>query len=193
MNFNKFEDFRIHNKGKYSEKCIELGLNNFGLLLNYIQKLDYARNSSKDDYLLVFSEKKGTCGTKHALLYEVIKEQKWGNWELVLGIYLINCDNTPEACDLLEKTELFEVPNAHSYLKYKGNIIDATKIGSEKLEFKNTLLQETVIDSYQINEFKKQQHQAFLRRWVGDNELGCSLSFHKVWGIREQIIELLSQ
>ena len=65
--------------------------------------------------------------------------------------------------------------------------------GSEKLEFKNTLLQETVIDSYQINEFKKQQHQAFLRRWVGDNELGCSLSFHKVWGIREQIIELLSQ
>jgi len=193
MIFKEYSNFTIENKGSYSAKSLELGLNNFGKLLNYIQALNYGRNSSKDNYFLVIEEQVGTCGTKHAFLYEVIKEQGWSDWELILGIYLIDCENTPEACALLEETELFEVPNAHTYLKYKGKIVDATKKDSEKLAFKSSILQEIKIDSHQINEFKKQQHQTFLRRWVGDNELGCSLSFQRVWNIREQIIELLSQ
>jgi len=192
MSFEKFNDLTIKREGEFSNLSLELGFNNFGELLRHIQHLNYGRNSSKDNYSLIFKEKKGTCGTKHAFLYEVIKEQKWSDWELVLGIYLINCANTPEVCDILEETELFEVPNAHTYLKYKGEIIDATKTESDKLLFVNELKQETVIESYQINEFKKIQHQKFLKRWVGDNELGCSLSFHKVWAIREQIIEKLS-
>ena len=193
MIFEQFKDLKIENKGPYSDKCLELELDNFGSTLDYIQNLKYGRNSSKDDYFLVLSEQVGTCGTKHAFLYEIIKEQGWNDWELILGIYIINCENTPQACEILEETELFEVPNAHSYLKYKGKIIDATKVGSEKLEFKSTIQQETKIDSHQINEFKKKQHQMFLRRWVGDNELGCSLSFQRVWNIREQIIEILSE
>ncbi|MEN8138847.1 MAG: hypothetical protein ABFR62_10490 [Bacteroidota bacterium] len=192
MTFREFDVLEIKPSGKYSDYSLELGLDNFGSLLRFIQSLDYGRNSNKDDYFLVVEEKKGTCGTKHAFLYELIKEQNWHGWELVIGIYLIDCDNTPEACDLLEETELFEVPNAHTYLKYEGKIIDATKPGSDKLEFKSKLLSETKIDSHQINQFKTDLHRKFLKRWVGDNELGCSLSFHKVWNIREQIIELLS-
>lgn len=192
MVFEQFKDLIIENKGPYSKKSLKLGLDNFGSTLDYIQALNYGRNSSKDNFFLVIDEQVGTCGTKHAFLYELIKEQGWEDWELVLGIYIINCENTPQACEILEDTQLFEVPNAHSYLKYKGEIIDATKIGSEKLEFKSTIQQETKIDSYQINEFKKKQHQTFLRRWVGDSELGCSLSFNRVWSIREQIIEILS-
>jgi len=193
MIFKQFSNLIIDNKGPYSKKCIELKLNNFGSILDYIQKIKYGRNSSKDNYFLVLEEQVGTCGTKHAFLYELIKEQGWNDWDLVLGIYIINCENTPQACEILEETQLFEVPNAHSYLKYKGEIIDATKAGSEKLEFKSTIQQETKIESHQINEFKKKQHQTFLRRWVGDNELGCSLSFQRVWNIREQIIEILSE
>jgi len=193
MIFEQFKDLKIENKGPYSKKCIELGLDNFGATLDYIQALKYGRNSSKDNYFLVIEEQVGTCGTKHAFLYELIKEQGWSDWELILGIYIITCENTPQACEILEETGLFEVPNAHSYLKYKGEIIDATKIGSEKLEFKSTIQKEIKIDSPQINEFKKKQHQTFLRKWVGDNELGCSLSFDRVWNIREQIIEILSK
>ena len=193
MIFEEFKDLTIEDKGPYSKKCLDLKLNNFGVALDYIQELKYGRNSSKDNYFLVIEEQVGTCGTKHAFLYELIKEQGWVDWDVISGIYLIDCVNTPQACELLEETELFEVPNAHSYLKYKGEIIDATKAGSEKLEFKSTIQQETKIDSHQINEFKKKQHQVFLRRWVGDNELGCSLSFQRVWGIREQIIDILSE
>ena len=192
MIFEEFKNLEIIDKGDYSRKVLSMDISNFGELLDYIQKIRYGRNTNKDNYFLVLEENIGTCGTKHAFLYELIKEQKWQDWELVLGIYLINCENTPQACNILETTGLFEVPNAHSYLKYKGNIIDATKLGSDKLEFKETILQEINIDSYQINEFKKKRHIAFMRRWVGDNELGCSLSFEKVWNIREQIIETLS-
>ena len=193
INFLQFDEYLINNTGDYSRYTLSLNILNLGDLLRVIQAIPYGRNSSKESFRVVFSDNIGTCATKHAFVIEVIKEQGWKGFELILGIYLINCDNTPIACDLLEETELFEVPNAHTYLKFNNKIIDATKIGSENLEFVNTLQQEIRINSDQIYEFKKLQHQKFIRRWSGDNELGCSFNLVKIWNIREQIIDLLSE
>ena len=193
MIFNEFDILEIEAKGEYSEYCLSRGISDFGSLLRLVQNFDYGRNSNKENLFLVMEEERGTCGTKHAFMYELIKEQGWPDWELVLGVYIIDCENTVEACYLLEQTELFEVPNAHTYLKYKSDIIDATKIGSEGLAFKARLMSETKIDSNQIGVFKTELHRKFIKRWMGDNELGCTLSFDRIWGVREKIIEILSE
>jgi hypothetical protein len=52
----------------------------------YIQALPYGRNMHPIDLLIVLTEKRGTCSTKHALLRRLAIEQNW-DFALVLEIY----------------------------------------------------------------------------------------------------------
>ena len=58
-------------------------------------KWPYGRNVATSDMLAVLNERKGTCGTKHALLKSLATERALPI-RLMLGIYEMNARNTPE-------------------------------------------------------------------------------------------------
>jgi len=192
MSFEGFNSIQIENKGAISEEFLKLELTNLGDALRYIQNLDYGRNSDKENRLLVLQEQRGTCGTKHATLYELIKEQGYSNWELFLGVYIIDSENTEEAEDLLLDSGVFECPNAHVYLKYNGETIDATKKDSDKLQFRSRLVKEEQIEAEQISDYKKEYLITFMKDWYKESELSCSHPYQYVLDLRERIIQKLS-
>lgn len=51
-----------------SNLFLTLSITTFREALKYVHELPYGRNNNRTDYLLVISEKCGTCSTKHALI-----------------------------------------------------------------------------------------------------------------------------
>lgn len=65
---DKIPNFLIKAGAPLSQHCQELAILDFHGAVDYIFKLPYRRNSSKENLTLVFSEKCGVCSTKHAAL-----------------------------------------------------------------------------------------------------------------------------
>ncbi|MGJ1268687.1 hypothetical protein ACR78F_14460 [Sphingobacterium spiritivorum] len=80
-------DFKIQNNGNMSEEFLNRDILSFYQAINYIQNLDYGRNSNKEDLTTVFTDNKGTCSTKHAILKQLASENEVNNIKLILGIF----------------------------------------------------------------------------------------------------------
>ncbi len=91
-----------------------------------------SRNTCPDDPLIVLTEQRGTCSTKHALLRRLAIEQNL-DVALVLGIYEMAEQNTPGVGDILRKYELVLLPEAHCYLRMARRRIDVTREENGKL------------------------------------------------------------
>lgn len=183
-------NFLIHAELPLSQKCQELGIQNFQEAVQFVLELPYRRNSSKEDLTLVFSEECGVCSTKHAALAELAKENNCLDLSLIVGIYKMNEKNTPGVGKVLSKINLEYIPEAHTYLVVEKNRIDITRaIEVEKSPFESLLI-EKEIQPNQIGKFKVELHQAFLQKWIIENKI--NYSFDEVWKIREACILALS-
>jgi len=158
----------------------------------YIRCLPYGRNTYPEDPLIVLTEERGTCSTKHALLRRLATEQGL-DIALVLGIYEMNEQNTPGVGHALRKYGFSTLPEAHCYLRAFGKRVDVTRaidIGpaTAMLHF----LHEEDITPAQITHYKTALHQQFLSWWMADHsELG-GWTLADVWAIREECIAGLS-
>lgn len=76
----KITNFLIQAEAPLFRLCRELEITNFHEAVNYIFKLPYRRNLSKEELTLVFSEKCGVCSTKHAALAALALENDY--WDL---------------------------------------------------------------------------------------------------------------
>jgi hypothetical protein len=135
------------------------------------------------------SEGKGTCTTKHALLAELAQEQNI-DVQLALGIFEMNERNTPGVGQVLTKYGLTYIPEAHCYLRYRGERIDVTGLqsGAEPIE---RLLYEEPITVQQIGTYKIDLHKRFLRDWIAGTETIRGRSLEEMWCIREECIAAL--
>jgi len=182
--------FQIESKAPLSQKCHQLGITNFQDAVQYIFKLPYRRNSSKEDLTLVFSEECGVCSTKHAALAALALENGFPDLKLILGIYKMNEKNTPGVGQVLEKTNLDFMPEAHTYLVFEKNRIDITKeVQVEDSPF-DSLMLEKEIEPHQIGKYKVNLHRIFLDNWRRENPINYSLE--ELWKIREDCIQALS-
>jgi len=116
----------LNNGSTIAYSFMERGVDHFHDACDYVWKLPYGRNSDRADLLLVLSEKKGTCSTKHALLKALADEINL-KLDLVVGIYPMNEKNTPGVGKVLSDYQLDYIPEAHCYLKYQDQIIDVTR------------------------------------------------------------------
>ena len=64
----------ITGAGIVSEKFLSLGVKTFVEACVYLHEIPYGYNSSKDDLMIVFKEKMGTCTTKHAAIATLAEE-----------------------------------------------------------------------------------------------------------------------
>ena len=187
----KIPNFLIQAKAPLSQLCRELEIIDFHGAVNYIFKLPYRRNSSKEDLTLVFSEKCGVCSTKHAALAALALENGFQELKLIIGIYQMNEKTTPGVGEVLEKSKLEFMPEAHTYLVFGNEKIDITReVETEESPFVSLLL-EKEIQPNQIGEFKVRLHRDFLEKWILEKEMEYSLE--EIWKIREDCIYALSQ
>lgn len=185
-------NFPIQDTGDVSKEFLKRGIQSFYQATNYIQNLDYGRNSNKDDLTTIFIDNKGTCSTKHAILKQLANENEIKDIKLVLGIFKMNALNTPKVEMTLSKNRLQYIPEAHTYLKCGNNYFDFTKRGASPDDFINDLLFETEIQSNEINQHKIGIHKVFLDNGLHKNS-NIKYSLEEIWRIREQCIQDLSE
>ena len=154
---------------------------------NYVKNLPYKRNSDKENSNVIIEENGGTCSTKHAYLKRISEEFSIKNVQLMLGIFMMNAKNTPKIKSVLEKYNLIEMPEAHNYLRVDGIILDCTRRNSTENDFVNELAQEIEIDPNQITDFKVQNHQEFLQKYLLQHP-EIQYSLNEFWKIREECI-----
>jgi aspartate/tyrosine/aromatic aminotransferase len=140
---------------------------------------------------LIIPEQKGTCSTKHAFLKQLAIEQQQEKITLCIGIYQMNEINTKGVGSVLDAYQLAYIPEAHTYLKIDGTILDVTRTTENEASFEDSQLSEQEILPYQIASYKVAWHQNFLKQWIEKEQL--PYSFQEIWKIREKCIEALSQ
>lgn len=185
-------NFEIKPKGPISKECLNRGIQTFHQATNFIQKMPYGRNSNKDDLKTIFTDNKGTCSTKHAILKQLAVENKVKDIKLMLGIFKMNAINSPKVENTLSNNHLQYIPEAHTYLKFDNSYFDFTKSGASANDFLNDLLIEKEIQPNEINQHKIRIHKDYLDYWLHNNS-NINYSIEEIWSIREQCIQDLSE
>ena len=180
-------DFTIRDRGPISSAFIKEHCQRFSEAVGLVRKLPFGRNQNKLNLLSLFEERRGTCGTKHALLKQLAKENGIGEINLMCGIYRMTGDNTKAVAATLKKHGLVYIPEAHNYLRYKDKLIDATK-SSGGISFYNDLLEETEMQPEQIGQYKIDHHKNFLKKWLLQYP-DIPYNLEQLWHIRELCIK----
>ena len=79
-NFIVFLDHPITPSGVVSKQFLSLGIGTFHEACGHVHQLPYGYNSDRDDLMILFKEKMGSCTTKHAVISTLAGElgQKLG-------------------------------------------------------------------------------------------------------------------
>ena len=188
-----FSNNTLKNQGYLSLRLIKMGIDNFYSVLEFVWKLDYRRLSDPSNLSLTLIEKCGTCSTKHAFIYKVIEEQGIKDFELFVGIFMMNSKRFEKIAPILKKYNLKYIPEAHCYLKYQGKIIDITWYNKEKnITFDEEILNEIKTTFKAVVKDKKEFHKQYLEQWLLKNPNDLVRSPEKLWDIREECILALS-
>jgi hypothetical protein len=161
---------------------------------HYVCGLPYGRNSDPVEPLIVLSEQRGTCSTKHALFRRLAVEQGF-NLRLILGLYEMTESNTPGVGPVLHGYGLHRLLEAHCYLRTTDKCIDLTRslTANRRGEPIEKFLHEEEIDPEQITHYKIGVHKKFLRKWVAGQPGLHEFSLDEIWRIREECITRLGQ
>ncbi|AXG71849.1 hypothetical protein KORDIASMS9_04107 [Kordia sp. SMS9] len=183
-------NFLLPQNGSLSKLMIENGVYDFKSAIAYVHQLPYGRTSDRSAYRLIIPEQKGTCSTKHAFLKQLAVESQQETVQLFIGIYQMNESNTKGVGTILKQHQLEYIPEAHTYLKINGKVLDVTRASTNTTSFQNCILAEEEILPHQIATHKVDVHQNFLKQWISEKQI--SYSFEEIWKIREECIAALS-
>jgi hypothetical protein len=176
-------------EGRITRLFRAAGLHDFGGAARHLLRLPYGRIADRSKFWLVLDEGRGTCSTKHALLAELAAENRVG-MQLMLGIYEMSEANTPRVGRVLSKYGLSYIPEAHCYLRYRGERIDVTGVppGAEPI---TRFLHEEPITTDQIGSYKNDLHKRFLGEWLQGVAALRGHGLEDVWRVREECIAAL--
>jgi hypothetical protein len=188
-----FENFTISAHFELSLRFTDMNITDFAAALKYIQHLPYGRNGKDGSLMRVLDEKRGTCSTKNALLHTLCMENGKQSFPLMLCIYNMDAENTPEVKDVLRKYRLSYIPEAHVYLKNNGNIIDATYPKAHQ-GWISTLTNEEEIESNDIGAYKLKYQKTYLDKWRKETKDKAVMKYttEQLWDIREECIAAIS-
>ena len=171
MSIDLLPDLAFRPCGPASRAALAGGWSTLLEVAEYVSNLPYGRNSNRADYLLVFTEKRGTCSTKHALLAALGREQDI-DVHLVLGIYEMDGTNTPGVGSVLKKHGLRALPEAHCFMRYQGEVIDVTMPAASQIGRSDRVyLYEEIIRPVDIGAYKVDLHHRVLREWLSSQNV----------------------
>jgi len=124
--FNAFPDKRIAGDGPVSKAFIDLGIMSFHAACRYVHELSYGYNSNRDDLMILFKEKMGTCTTKHAVIGTLAQESALPVYKNI-GIYAMTEEIVSGTNTLLDEFHLPYIPMLHCFLVYENFRVDLTE------------------------------------------------------------------
>jgi hypothetical protein len=187
---NPFFSWPFNASGPVSNALRAMGIENFGQALEWVHSLPYKRNSDRANYILIFSELKGTCSTKHAALAALGLENGFPI-KLQMAICKLDTKLEPKVLPLLNKLKCDFFPEAHCFLQYEDQQIDIT-FPDQSPHLRMEILELHTIKSEDIGDYKLSIHQEYLKKWLHIKGLDYKFSFEEIWQMREKWIHLLS-
>jgi hypothetical protein len=116
----------IPNAGMVSAELHSMGIRNFQDACRYVHELPYGYNSDRDDLMILFKEKMGTCTTKHAVIASLAAELGLPITRGV-GIYAMTEAIVTGTNKILAGYSLPYVPMIHCFLEYEDYRVDLTE------------------------------------------------------------------
>ena len=124
--FKVFPDQTIIETSPIAETFISLGIRSFLDACRYVHELPYGYNSDRDDLMILFKEKTGTCTTKHAVIATLSAELGLPITR-GLGIYAMTEAIVTGTDKILSEYSLPYVPMIHCFLEYENCRVDLTE------------------------------------------------------------------
>lgn len=116
----------IINAGIISNHFLKSGIKHFHDACHYVRQLPYGYNSDRDDLMILFKEKMGTCTTKHAVIATLAAELELPIDKLI-GIYPMTEAIVTGTNNILNKYGLPYIPMIHCFLGYADYRVDLTE------------------------------------------------------------------
>ncbi len=124
--YTLFPDKKINPLGTLSDTFLDLGIDTFHKACRFVHELPYGYNSDRDDLLILFREKMGSCATKHAVITILAQELELPITKHI-GIYAMD-EKIVTGCDqILETYGLPYLPMLHCFLVFGGHSVDLTE------------------------------------------------------------------
>ena len=161
-----FPDKAITCAGIVSDKFLSLGVKTFVDACLYFQELPYGYNSSKDDLMIVFKEKMGTCTTKHSVIATLAEELDLPVAKTIC-IYAMVEEIVTGSTVILEKYNLPYVPMVHCFLEYDRFKVDLTEDNNNG---KNRSIEEFLYTE-KVNPHISQKEEYLLYRKAVDDHI----------------------
>jgi hypothetical protein len=124
--YSVFPDTPIAPSGEVSRRFLTLGIGTFQAACRHVHELPYGYNSDRDDLMILFKEKMGTCTTKHAVIATLAAELKL-RIRKNIGIYAMTESIVTGTDSILTTYGLPYVPMIHCFLADGGNRVDLTE------------------------------------------------------------------
>ena len=121
-----FPDKVITKAGSISVEFQRMGIRSFLEACRYVHELPYGYNSDRDDLMILFKEKMGTCTTKHAVIATLAAELGLPITRGV-GIYPMTEAIVTGTDKILAEYSLPYVPMIHCFLEYGNYRVDLTE------------------------------------------------------------------
>jgi hypothetical protein len=121
-----FPDKVITKAGILSVEFQSMGIRSFIEACRYVHALPYGYNSDRDELMILFKEKMGTCTTKHAVIATLAAELHLPITRGV-GIYAMTEAIVTGTDKILAEYSLPYVPMVHCFLEYGNYRADLTE------------------------------------------------------------------
>jgi hypothetical protein len=119
-------DKAISNADIVSAEFRRMGIKTFQDACRCVHELPYGYNSDRDDLMILFKEKMGTCTTKHAVI-ATLAEELGLPIQKNIGIYAMTEEIVTGTGRLLSEFGLPYIPMLHCFLSYEKFRVDLTE------------------------------------------------------------------
>jgi hypothetical protein len=126
MPYEVLPDRKITQTGPIAEKFLSLDIGTFLDACRWAHELPYGYNSDRDDLMILFKERMGTCTTKHAVIATLAKELGLPVGKRV-GIYAMTEEIVTGTDEILRAHGLPCLPMIHCFLESGDLRVDLTE------------------------------------------------------------------
>jgi hypothetical protein len=103
-----------------------MGINDFHHACQYVQILPYGYNSDRDDPMILFKERMGSCTTKHAVVATLAAELGIAI-DKTIGIYAMTDALVTGTQKILDRYKLPYLPMVHCFLVFEDQRVDLSQ------------------------------------------------------------------
>ena len=121
-----FPNKSIEDNGPVSSTFLGIGISDFHQACEYVHELPYGYNSDRDDLMILFKEKMGSCTTKHAVIATLAAEMEIAI-DKHIGIYAMTDALVTGTQKILDRYTLPYLPMVHCFLVFEAYRVDLSQ------------------------------------------------------------------